>query len=452
MKSTLHYSLFLFCWILLFVPNQLAAQIGAEFENLVNKFLIEDIQGPDKLDKNKHGEHFRPAADKAKVSIVEALNRLIASNISSFPLNSTTAGISFDFSTGQPVSIRESLGPIFAETGKTLGKGKMNFGFNFTLLDFKKLRGLDTKEITFNFYHQDVKEDGKVLGDSPNESDVMNVNLDLNLDASIFVFYLTTGITENLDISVALPLVSLTLEGTPTATFNSFTLASGGIANHNFGFEQDSISPILTTNYTYDNRPITGIGDVAVRLKYSFLQEGINFGALLDARLPTGSKENSLGTGNTNIRLLALFSKKINDFTPHLNVGYDYRGDEFDSNEFEFALGFDQKITSGLTFAFDVLGEIDTDVSDALTTSSNTTTITDFNPEKDSEGEKQWQSTRIFNDSNILDIKDHIINAAFGIRFAPSDRLQVLGNILVPLNDGGLRPDFAMTFGLSLSL
>jgi len=452
MKSTLHYSLFLFCWIFLFAPNQLDAQIEAEFKNLVDKFLREDISGPDALDSNNHGEHFIPAADKAQVSLVDALNRLVASNISSFPLNSTTAGVSFDFSTGQPVSIRESLGPIFAETGKTLGKGKMNFGFNYTLLNFSKLRGLDTREINFNFYHQDVVEDGNVLGDSPNESDVMNVNLDLNLDANIFVFYLTAGITENLDISVALPLVSLTLSGNPTATFSSFTLASGGTANHNFGFEEDGVSPILTSSYTYDKRPITGIGDVAVRLKYSFLQEGLNFGALLDARLPTGSKENSLGTGETNIRLLALFSKKINDFTPHLNVGYDYRGDEFDSNEFEFALGFDQKITSGLTFAFDVLGEIDTDVSDALTTTSNTTTITDFNPRRYLEGEKQWESTRILSDSNIPDIKDHIINAAFGLRFAPSDRLQVLGNILVPLNDGGLRPDFAMTFGLSLSL
>lgn len=453
MKSTLHKSLFIFCCIFLLAPNQVEAQIKAEFGGLIEFFLENEINGPDDLDVNKHGDHFKPAAESARISLVDGLNKLISSNISSFPLNSTSAGVSFDFSTGQPVSIRESLGPIFAETGKTLGKGKMNFGFNYTLLNFSKLRGLDTREIRFNFFHEDLKNPG--LGDSFNESDVMEIKLDLNLNASIFVFYLTTGITENLDISVALPLVSLTLNGNPTATISSFTLANSGTANHNFGFlDENGLQPKLSTADSYSGTPSTGIGDAAVRLKYSILQEGFNFGVLLDARLPTGNADLSLGTGETNVRLLALLSKKVNDFTPHLNIGYDYRGGEADSDEFEFALGFDQKITSGFTFAFDVLGEIDTDTElrGALASFSKTTEITDLNPNRAEEGAKQWQSTRVLNNSNIPDIKDHILNAAFGLRFAPSDRLQLLGNILIPLNDGGLRPDFAATFGLSLSL
>jgi len=467
MKSTLHYSLFLFCWIFLFAPNQLDAQIEAEFQGLVDKFLTLDIDGP-----GEHGGHFKPAAEIAKGSLVSSLDQLIASSISSFPLNSTTAGVTFDFSTGQPVSIRESLGPIFAETAKTLGKGKMNFGMNFTSLNFKKLRGLDTREIRFNFYHENVpmsesyrdyiNYSGERFGDSPNESDVMNVKLDLNLAASIFVFYLTAGITEKLDVSVALPLVGLTLSGTPRATFSSFTLASGGNANHNFGQEEDG-TPILSLDYEEFGNETNGglrVGDLALRLKYRILQEGLNVGALLDVRVPIGGEDISLSTGKSNVRLLALFSKKIDDFTPHLNVGYDYRGDELDSNEFEFVIGFDQKITSGLTFAFDVLGEIDLeddlvsrDGGSRLATQDDITSIFDHKLITNDDGSNQLLlSERLLEDSNIPNINDHILNAAFGLRFAPTDRLQILANILVPLNDGGLRPDFATTFGLSLAL
>ena len=335
----------------IFVLNPLEAQLNTIFENAFNQFLILETEGP-----GEHGTHFEDAAKIASKELAPALNNLIAGNISSFPLSSTTAGISFDFSSGQPVSISESLGPIFAETAKTVGKRKMNFGFNYTFLNFSKLRGLDTKEIKINFFHQDVNAPG--LGDSGNESDVMTVDLDLNIDASIYAFYITAGITNNLDISVALPLISLNLSGNPTAIFDSFTLISTDTANHHFG--GDFLNPKLDNEIEYENGSVTGIGDIAVRLKYNLLQgEGIHLAAMLDTRIPTGDEKNFLGTGKTNARLLVLLSKKIGDFTPHANIGYDSRGATDDSDEFEFAIGFDHKVISGLTFAFDVLGEID---------------------------------------------------------------------------------------------
>lgn len=428
------------------MSTTLSGQLNTIFQGKFDDILKDALQ----KSPGQHGNHFIEAAERAATELSPALNNLIAGNISSFPLSSTSAGVTFDFSTGQPVSVSESLGPIFAETAKTLGKGKINFGFNYTLLNPSKIRGLNTKDILFSFSHVDVSEgQGQHLGFSPNESDVLDMNLGLNLDASIFAFYLTAGITNNLDLGVAIPLINLTMEGDILAVMNSFTWATLGEANHRFG--GDATNPDLDYTDSYSGNA-AGLGDLALRLKYRFVQgANANMAFLIDARVPTGDETNFLGTGKTSVRFSAILSQNFGDFTPHLNAGYDLRTADADSDEFEFALGFDQKVASGLTFAFDIMGEIDLNKDEAIALFPGITTIEDriFNED----GSQAGSILRRINDSNIPnDIRDHIINAAAGFRYAPSDKVQLLGNILIPLNEGGLRPNFATTFGISISL
>lgn len=173
----------------------------------------------------------------------------------------------------------------------------------------------------------------------------------------------------------------------------------------------------------------------------------MDMAVLVDVRLPTGEDADFLGTGKTNIRFAGIISKKIGDFTPHLNVGYDKRSAKLDSDEFEFAVGFDQKIVSGLTFAFDILGEIDVNSDDAIVLFPGTRTIVD-RPESG-----QGQAVREIDLSNIPERdNDNVLNASFGFRYAPSASVILLGNILVPLNNGGLRSTVVPTIGLTFSL
>lgn len=443
--SWLYATSLLFC-LVGYLP--LKAQLNTIFQEKFDEILVDAFLQSGS--PGEHGSHFIEAAMKAANELTPALNSFIAGNISSFPLSSTSAGVTFDFSTGQPVSISESLGPIFAETAKTLGKGKINFGFNYTLLSPSRIRGINTNEMQFSFTHLDVdQKPGEFLGTNPNESDVLDVGLGLNLDASIFAFYLTAGITNNLDIGLAIPLVNLTMEGEMIAEMNSFTWAALGQANHRFGGTNTDPELRYTTDYS-DNA--AGIGDLAVRLKYSFLQgAGSNLAVLIDARVPTGDQDNFLGTGKTNVRFSGIVSQKIGDFTPHLNIGYDLRTADLDSDELEFAVGFDQKLAPGLTFAFDILGEIDLNDSEQIGLFPGTTTIRDqiLSPT----GTPVGSIFREISNSNIPDdIKDNVINTAAGFRYAPSDRVQFLANVLVPLNNGGLRSNLAATLGMSISL
>lgn len=431
----------LFVLGLLTVVPSATAQLNSTFDSIFDIFLRDELQ----LSPGPHAEHYVPAAILADSLITPALNSLVASNVASFPLSSTVAGVTFDFSTGQPVRVTESLGPIFAENAETVGQGRIALGLSATQLGLTSLRGVPVKDLRFTFTHQDVGDPG--LGDNPNESDLLDVYMDLNVDASIVALSANYGIGSRLDVGIAVPIVSVTLSGTARAVITSFTLfdvdAFGGGARHYFG--GDNQNPDLTHEVLYDERA-TGIGDVAVRLKYRFPLTSSTSGlaALADVRLPTGNAEDFHGTGALNYRLILIGSSRFGAFNPHVNLGYNYRGADFDSDEMEFALGFDQQISGSVTFAFDVMGDIDLNSDEAIQLFPGTATIRDHS---ENTGATALRTIPL---SNIPEQDyDHVVNASMGFRFAPSDRFQVLANLIVPLQDGGLRSGVVPTIGAS---
>ena len=430
---------------LLSVATNGSAQLSNVFSNVFKTILDDRLRLSGS--PGQHGTHFQKAAALAESTLTPALNTLISRNIGSFPLSSTSAGITFDFSSGLPVSITESMGPIFAELGQTFGQGKLNIGFNYNYLDLSRFRGIRTQDMRFTFTHQDVGAPG--LGDSPNESDILDVTLDLNVNASIFALFATLGVTNNFDVGVAVPIVHVELNGNARAHISSFTYAYLGAAYHQFG--KDTLNPVLDTTVPYDES-VTGLGDIAFRFKYGSIRAAdMDIAALLDVRLPTGKKENFLGSGKTNVRLLGILSRRIGDFTPHLNVGFEYRGErEFESNVIQFASGFDQKVTSGLTFAMSVLGQFDIESSKAIKLFPGTVRIVDRIVRG---GIVVGQNPRDIGLSNVPDRNnDNLLTLSTGFRYAPSEQLILLGNVLVPLNAGGLRPVVAPTIGLSVNL
>jgi len=414
------------------------AQLDKVFNRVFDQVLREDL----KLSPGVHARHYFDAAASADMVLTPGLNALIAGNVSSFPLTSTIAGVTYDFSTGRPVPITESLGPIFAETAETLGKSKLNLGFEYTYLNLNKFRGLDTKDIRFTFAHEDVLKDGKPLGDDPFELDLIDVNLGLDASASIFAFFLTFGVLNNFDVGVAVPVVNVGLSGEAQAVIRG---PSSGIF-HSFA-GGTARNPNVLVREAYDESA-TGLGDIALRLKYSLVRgPEINLGWLVDVRLPTGKKEDFLGTGETNVKIALIASRKIAQFTPHLNLGYDRRPGALDSDELEFIAGFDQKMAEGLTLAVDFLGEIDvTNDDDISFFPEETLTIVEKQPGLNLTINRLEDLTNIPQRGD-----DNTLSASFGVRVAPSENVLFLGNILVPMNDGGLRSSVAPTLGVTVN-
>jgi hypothetical protein len=428
-----------------------SAQLNTVFSNIFNEVLeTRLIKSP-----GRHANHFVPAANKANAELVPALNSLITGDISSFPLSSTSPRIGFDFSTGRPISVTESLGPIMAETAEPLGKGKLVFEASYTYLDLSQFRGLPTDRMEFTFTHVPVTQGEPALGLNTNESDLINLVMDLHTRVSIGAIIATYGVTNNLDLSVALPVISVRLNGTATATINSYTFASGGSAHHFFA--GDSLNPVLVTKVPYDQSS-TGIGDVALRLKYNLAQgDGMNAAALLDLRFPSGKVSDFLGSGKATYRLWGVLSSRMGDLSPHLNLGYAHKVADLQSDAIEFRAGFDQKLSSKITFAIDLLGQIDVNPNKAIHLAPGSATIIDridsVRNNSISGHLPNVESVRNVSLSNIPDFNnDDAFSLAAGFRYSPSEAVMLFANILVPLNSKGLRSYVAPTIGLSASL
>lgn len=424
----------LWCGLAVFAIHA-EAQLNQTFQDIFDQILITELQ----LSPGAHSNHFVAAAELANAELTPALNSMIASQVSSFPVSSSAVGVTFDFSSGQPVKVVGSQGPIFGEIANTLGKGKFGVGVNHSELELERFRGVSTKDIEFTFTHVDVTGEG-TLGESPNESDTIDVTLGLDLNASITALYGTYGVTDNLDVAVVLPFVRVQMDGSAHASINSFTYAFLGLANHNFN--DNPTNPQLTTDVAYSG-DASGIGDIALRMKYVFLKGGKwDLAVLTDVRLPTGDEADYLGTGDTNIKFQEILSRKVGDFRPHFNLAYEWRGAELDSDELEFDLGFDHKISDSVTIAAEVMGSFDVNDSETIQLFPGSVMIED----RIATGSLLRQVRR----SNVPEAaSDDVIDGAFGVRFAPKENMSFFANLLVPLNDSGLRSDVTPTVGFS---
>lgn len=389
----------------------------------------------------EHGSHFSRANVTSSDRTIKALTNFIGTNISSFPLSSTGATAVFDLSTGVPIRQVTSLGPIFSENGTTLGKGRVILGYNFTFMKLNQIRGLDTRDLRFTFTHQDVGEPG--LGDSDNEFDTIDLFMDLQLNASILALYLTAGVTDRLDVGAALPLVNVNVRANPAARINSFTLVRNDSANHFYGGTRTA--PILTTTPTPLDDDATGIGDIALRAKYNFYRgDAADFAAMVEARLPTGDEENFLGSGDTTVKIVLIASRAWELFSPHLNLAYDIRTGDLQNDRIEVFTGFDQKLNDRFTVVGDFLGRFE--VGDPIEELQFDQTATMRRPLSDTEFVQTVNLTNMPQSDH-----DDLMDLSFGVKYSPTPVLVLIGNILLPLNDGGLRADVIPTVGFEFN-
>ena len=393
------------------------------------------------LSPGEHGEHFLPTNVATSQAIINSMNNFIGTSIASIPLSSSAAGVTFDFSSGKPVPTSTSFGPIFSERAQTLGSGRINMGLNFTYINFAKIRGISTQDLRLTFTHQDVGDPG--LGDSPNEFDTMDFYMNMNISASVFAVYFTYGVTDRLDIGIAVPFTNVKIKSEPVATINSFTFVSNDSANHFFSGTQTE--PVLTKNPTPIDDDATGIGDIALRAKYNFVREKlIDFSAMLEYRLDTGDAENFLGSGYSTLRTSVIGSKIIGDFSPHLNLAYWKKFTDLDRDEFEFVVGYDQKIADWFTLVIDILGRFD--LGDPV---ENQQFPEGVNITRTVGSTDYVTFVSLTNMPNYT--HDNLIDAAFGFKMLLKESLLIMGNVFVPLNDSGLRADIVPTLGLEFS-
>jgi hypothetical protein len=393
------------------------------------------------LSPGEHGQHFLPSKVETSDKIINALTNLIGTSSSTFPLSSTTTGLTFDLSSGVPKATTSSAGPIFAERATTLGKKRINIGANFSQLNLAKLRGVKTGDIRFTFVHQQMYNDDGTP--DPNDYDNIDLRMNLDLSASVSAFYATYGITDRFDLGVAIPFVRVSISSEAVSHINSYTFASTGSANHFYG--GSPFQPVFDKTLPSISQSKTGLGDIALRSKFNFFKSGNSDLAILgEVRLATGDKENFLGTGKTSFKGLLIGSTQVGNFTPHLNLGYDYHNSDVQRNQFDIVAGYDQKVGEQLTLAVEIMGNFETgNSSSSLAFPADVDVMT---PVGDPPVSTVVQRVSISNIPNVS--HDNVVNSSFGLKYSPKSNWLLIGNVILPANDSGLRSSFVPTIGL----
>jgi hypothetical protein len=123
--------------------------------------------------------------------------------------------------------------------------------------------------------------------------------LTLRMRSSGMTLFGSVPVTERLELSAALPLLRLELEGARINVYRGAALAQAS-----------------------GSATASGPGDLAVRGKYLlFSEDGIGIAAAAELRLPTGDRENLLGAGRAGYRISGLASYEPSRFALHANVG-----------------------------------------------------------------------------------------------------------------------------------
>ncbi|MGH7584087.1 MAG: hypothetical protein ACREL5_12760 [Gemmatimonadales bacterium] len=381
-----------------------------------------------------HAGHFIASADSVQGNMIEFLANAIGTSASDVPLSSASSSTTFGTSaSGLFVQTRTSAGPIFAERAQTIGKGRVLVGANFSSYSFQSLRGVPLNDLRFTFTH--ARTTSAPLGQGPAfENDVIEVATAVAVQFTQATAFATWGVIRNLDLSVSVPVVHLSMSGTSFAQLMPF----GANTPHYFGSTAD---PSLNATAA-SSGSASGIGDVAARVKAVIANHGRSSLAVVgDVRLPSGDADNFLGTGSTSFRALAIGSARYGTFSPHLNLGYWGRSTATLSNALLATAGFDNLIGDRVTFAADLISEWQVGPNKLAQAQPVVieTTVTD------SDG--TYIRPRTITPSNIPSRRDNEMLSSLGFKYAAPGGMTLVTNVLIPVLRGGLQPSVSWTLG-----
>jgi len=249
------------------------------------------------------------ARDRAAAEATSrALSRSLLSALSTLPLTSSSSGFTYRFNPvlGTLERGSDSFGPFYVERASTAGAGRASLAVNWQYASFTKLDGMALRDGT-------LVTTANAFSDELQPFDVET--LQLRIRTQSLTVSGVVGITDRLDISAALPIVSLSLEGSRTDTYRGAR------------FQQASASA-----------SVTRLADVLVRGKYNVARGdwgGLSLGG--DLRLPTGDEDDLVGAGERGVRGFVVFSGGTGAVSTHFTGGIS-RGGVSDGVDFGTAL------------------------------------------------------------------------------------------------------------------
>ena len=229
---------------------------------------------------------------EATAIAADAITRLLQAELTTLPLGSSSAGFTYRLNPqlGTVERASQSFGPLFAERSLTAGRGRLSVGMTLQLATYSDLNDVALDSGTLVTVANQFR-------DEPQSFDVEALTLEIRSRTATFLG--TAGLTDWLDVSVALPVVSLTLEGHRTNTYRGQQLLQASGAAE-----------------------ATGLGDMAIRAKVRLYgATGTGLALVGETRLPTGREEDLLGSGEASFAAMLVGSYEPGRLALHGNLG-----------------------------------------------------------------------------------------------------------------------------------
>lgn len=240
---------------------------------------------------------------QAAAATRDTISRFLLIELGTLPISSSAGGFTYrlDRALGTIVLSSDSFGPFFTERSLTAGKEQLSFGLSYQRSGFQHIDGRQLRDGTL------VATASKLR----NESQPFDVEtLSLLVDTNTVTFTGNYGLTDRLDVSVAIPFVRLTLDGERVDTYRG--------------------RPLLQAA---GSASASGLGDIVLRTKYNLVRDGGSGLAIgSEIRLPTGNEDNLLGAGDTTFQPRLIASYEDAGVAISANLGYAFRrvSDELD--------------------------------------------------------------------------------------------------------------------------
>lgn len=401
--------------------------------------LFTDLYGPNGLvvdslatlpGEQPHSAHFNSDFQFDFSQFTTAL----AGQLVSVPLPSPASGFTYRFDSSLGVFQRttQSFGPILAERAETIGAGRLAVGFAVQRFTFDTVEGLDLHAVPAVFTHDNAALRG-------GREDVVTTMNAIKATVSQSTTFMTLGVTDRFDVSIAVPVVNTSLEVVSDATIQRI-----GTTNPLTHFFRQANGEVGDRRLFTAVASATGVGDLTVRFKSTVVKRtSSGVAAGVDLRIPTGDAMNLLGSGATGVQPFVVWSDTFQKFSPHLNVSYTWngssvlagnpsRGQSADfPDQIGYAAGADVGMNQRMTLAVDLLGRW---VIDAERLKQDTFYALD--------GRTTFPNIAFARDSF------NATSGSIGMKVNVVDRLLAQFNVLFTLDQNGLRDKVTPLVGI----
>ncbi len=366
-------------------------------------------------------------------TLVTQIEQQIGTHLSNLPIGSSSGGFtySYDARFGTFTRTTETFGPAFAERAQTLGRHRVNFGASFQHSRYTHLDGRSLENGGIRF----ILPPGTIT--DPAFGNVIESEVHLRLTSETTVFFATAGVSDRLEVGVAVPYQEVAMDLTSKATIRDFSTRT--VSPGSRVFENGS----KTQDFSASGRA-RGLGDVVLRGKYKLTRPGLRELALCaDVRLPTGDAANMLGTGGPQAQLLLVSSYSSRKVAPHFNIGYTF-ADRHSADQINYVTGLEVAASRRLTIAGDFIGRM---LLDTLMLRDGLVTI----QQRGTSGGLPTVTSTAFGTVDTYNGYQTSSLGTVGVKFNPARDILISAHVIATLTNAGLKRRLTPVLGFDYS-